>query len=341
MSKIVATGQAERLIVGLFALGLGIGLGAIIAAAALGLGRQSGSVEAQFGGGTHAACVSLYSGQARFMYPGQPANCTAGEFAIELGSGGADAGLDARLTALEAKVPDCLSEDGNQDAVFEGCNVHVRSGSGSTHGTLNGEGNLIVGYNENVNSFARTGSHNLVIGSHNGYTSYGGLVAGTLNKISGAYASVSGGSSNTASGESASVSGGTFNTASNFNSSVSGGWANTASGDRSSVSGGASNMATGLSASISGGQTSEARGDFSSVSGGHQNLASGIESSVSGGLLNVASGMDASVSGGFNNQADGERASVGGGVGNRANAYESTIGGGSNQTNNTNGSFMP
>jgi hypothetical protein len=33
---------------------------------------------------------------------------------------------------------------------FDGCNVNIRSGSGATDGTLNGLGNLVVGYNEKV-----------------------------------------------------------------------------------------------------------------------------------------------------------------------------------------------
>ena len=40
----------------------------------------------------------------------------------------------------------------------------------------------------------RTGSHNLVLGDENNYSSYGGQVAGSDNTISNGYASVSGGS---------------------------------------------------------------------------------------------------------------------------------------------------
>ena len=41
----------------------------------------------------------------------------------------------------------CASQVGT-DVFFNGCNVNVRSGSGSTNGTVNGKGNLIIGYNE-------------------------------------------------------------------------------------------------------------------------------------------------------------------------------------------------
>ncbi len=68
------------------------------------------------------------------MQPGQEAKCTGSEFAIELGSGAAATDVEARVSALEEQVPDCLSEDGNADAVFEGCNVRILSGSGATDG---------------------------------------------------------------------------------------------------------------------------------------------------------------------------------------------------------------
>ena len=54
----------------------------------------------------------------------------------------------------------------------------------------------------------RTGSHHLIVGSEHSYSSYGGLVAGWGNTISGTYSSVSGGWKNSASGPLSSVSGG-------------------------------------------------------------------------------------------------------------------------------------
>ena len=76
--------------------------------------------------------------------------------------------------------------------IFTGANIHVRNGSGSTEGAVNGKGNLIVGYNE-YSIENRTGSHNMVVGPYHTYSSYGGLVAGFDNKITGDNASVSGG----------------------------------------------------------------------------------------------------------------------------------------------------
>ncbi len=231
---------------------------------------------------------------------------------------------------------------------FTGVNVHIENGLGATNGnpgdpdsnsgTVNGLGNLIVGYNEHINPYNgdgtpatdKSGSHNVVIGHGHNYTSFGGLVVAKDNWInapytsvsggfentatSASYASVSGGFLNTASGELASVSGGAFNNASGLRSSVSGGQVNSASGISSSVSGGEGNTASGGSSSISGGAGNSARGQSSSVSGGERNIASGEESSISGGFVNNADGGQSSVSGGQNNTASGLRSSVSGGL---------------------------
>jgi hypothetical protein len=128
---------------------------------------------------------------------------------------------------------------------FTGANVHVVSGSGTTYdgGSLTGLGNLIIGYDES-GSGSRAGSHNLVLGENNNFSSYGGFVAGALNTVSAPFGSVSGGQWNTASRTGSSVSGGASNIASGLYSSVSGGGANTASGEWSSVTGGNGNTAS-------------------------------------------------------------------------------------------------
>ena len=158
------------------------------------------------------------------------------------------AALLARLTADEATIktqgstiatlqaltaPLSLSNDPfvagkNNLLTITGVNVRIINGLGAAAanaGTINGLGNLTVGYNVvgNTNGDIRTGSHNLIVGDYNNYSSYGGLIAGENNTISGPYASVSGGYGNTASGDYSSVSGGDRNTASGNFSSVSGG----------------------------------------------------------------------------------------------------------------------
>lgn len=159
--------------------------------------------------------------------------------------------LPAQVASLQ-DVVSCMSKEGD-DVIFEGCNVHVRSGSGSTTGAVNGLGNLIVGYNEADVPKARTGSHNVVVGPNHSYTSFGGFVAGASNEISGRAASVCGGIGNSATGLGSSVSGGQQNIASGTASAVSGGAHNTASNFFSSVSGGAHNSAPELESTVSGG----------------------------------------------------------------------------------------
>jgi hypothetical protein len=190
-------------------------------------------------GNVHA-CVSLYTGQARVMFPGQAPNCTASERLVEWPG----TALAADLAELEARLEElaCIqsapgANSAVDDIVFIGCNVQIVNGLGDTE-TTNELGNLIVGYNEDLNGFTRTGSHNLVVGQGHGYSSYAGFVAGRGNQISGPHSSVSGGEGNIASGAASSISGGSFSTASDFAASVSGGFNNIASGDDSSVSGG-------------------------------------------------------------------------------------------------------
>ena len=96
---------------------------------------------------------------------------------------------------------------------------------------------MIVGYDE-PSSDVKTGSHNLVVGPEHTYSSYGGLVAGGNNKITGALSAVLSGQNNTASGMSSSVTARHTNTASGLASSVSGGYDNIAAGELSAVSGG-------------------------------------------------------------------------------------------------------
>lgn len=178
----------------------------------------------------------------------------------------------------------CLKIEGD-NVIFEGCNVIVRSGSGSTNGTPNGLGNLIIGYDENDGSDEKTGSHNLVIGQNHTYTSFGALIAGFNNKVSGQNSTVSGGHQNRAEGNGAWVGGGEDN------------WAN---GNYSSVSGGAGGVVT---------------GDYSSILGGNGN-AIGIEAlyaTISGGLSNFVGGDHASLLGGEDNVANGEFSTIGGG----------------------------
>lgn len=180
--------------------------------------------------------------------------------------------LHQRVATLEATLASvsATTVDGHPTVRFTGVNVQVVDGTGTSACTrCTGRGNLIVGYNEDDFSVkARSGSHNIVVGTDNDWTSHSGIVAGQFSEISGEYATVTGGASNTASGGWASVSGGSGNTASNVQASVSGGIFNEADGPYSSVSGGASNTASGARSSVSGGSGNTANGDQTVILGG-------------------------------------------------------------------------
>jgi hypothetical protein len=244
---------------------------------------------------------------------------------------GPDCQLQYLSTSTGANPLPCVTQVGT-DVIFTGCNVNVRDGSGDTAGATNGLGNLIIGYNEGAGT--RTGSHNLVVGPEHSWTSFGGIVAGKQNSISGPFASVTGGNGNTASGYASSVSGGVRNYASAYYSSVSGGRFNSASGYAASVSGGYQNQASGKSASVSGGESNYATNYSASVSGGGNNYAQARGASISGGRFNYATDTFTSVSGGTGNYATSRYASVSGGVRNKANAYFSSVAGGYKNTAN-------
>jgi hypothetical protein len=171
----------------------------------------------------------------------------------------ANTDLTNRVSALESTLSKVSYTDsglnGKPTLKFSGANLQIVSGSGLTEGAVNGEGNLIIGYDENCSDNCdQSGSHNLVLGKDQTFTSYGGLIAGRENVLSGPFSDVFG-IRNTASGEISSVSGGYGNAASGGSSSVSGGESNTASGSQSSVSGGYGNTASGSDSSILGGSS--------------------------------------------------------------------------------------
>lgn len=201
---------------------------------------------------------------------------------------------------LNATLGDCIRvENGfiegvaGPHVIIEGCNLHVRNSLGDTN-TINGRGNLFIGYNESPTISGRErirdGSHNLVIGTQHNFGSYGGLVAGHRNQLIGEWASVVGGIDNEATGK-GSVVAGAANEARGSWSTVSGGFQNLASGSAASVSGGQLNIADGSESSVSGGLRNVAGTGpairWSSVSGGEENFSNGTASVVLGGNGNV------------------------------------------------------
>jgi hypothetical protein len=183
--------------------------------------------------------------------------------------------LTVRIASLEATLA-CVSRSGT-DLIIDGCNVHVRNGTGATIGRQNGLGNVIIGYNERGSAPPqRSGSHNLVVGPGHSYASVGGLVAGRDNTLAGPHATVAGGMHNRATAPASAVSGGMHNRATGEASYVAGGGGeapelgNVAVGKLSAVKGGVGNVARGPAAAVLGGKATSPRPKPRSSSGEKQ-----------------------------------------------------------------------
>ena len=236
------------------------------------------------------SCVPETAGQT-VTSGGSEGKCEAKHTTVELPP-------TAELATLQSILPDikyvASGVAGKPTIQFDAVNVQVISGSGSTNGAINGEGNLVIGYDKNEGKGEQTGSHNLIVGEDQTFTSFGDIVAGFSNKASGYYSSVTGGWGNTVSGYDNSITGGFDNTASGTEgyNSITGGWGNTVSGKEgaNSVSGGFDNTASGgpfAANSVSGGQKNSAS-HTSWVGGGYKNTASGERASIFGGKELVA-----------------------------------------------------
>jgi hypothetical protein len=277
---------------------------------------------------------------------------TAGQ-AVTSGGTGSSPSCGSASTPVLAPTFVSNGVGGKSTVQFSGVNLQLVNGSGSET-TLNGEGNLVIGYDPSPG--AQTGSHNLVLGTNQqSDTSYGGIDAGEQNTISAATASVLGGSSNDASDIDATVSGGSGNHSYGFASSITGGFANYAGGNYSSVSGGEANTAADLFSMVAGGCHNIAGSagvqsvpcnstGIETVSGGTADQASGLASWAGGGNANVASGYQATALGGYGNQAqpnsNGANMTVVGGNTNVAKGDTSTVTGGFYNTTSGRGSSI-
>ena len=196
-----------------------------------------------------------------------------------------------------------VSVSGGGDLVFEDTNLIVRNSSGNT-AEADGKGNIIIGYNEMDDDDIRTGSHNLIIGSHHSYAASGGIVAGQDNLLSGDFGSVLGGTSNAAAGDRSVVIAGQDNLASGDNAVVVAGYVNQAVGQGSVVLTGTSNTASGIYSAVLAGSSNEASGAFSGVVAGEQGETSGQSAGILSGLVNVANARNSAVVAGKQNTAD-------------------------------------
>jgi hypothetical protein len=196
---------------------------------------------------------------------------------------------ETRLANLESLLVH-FSRSGNEITI-SGANLNIVNGMGNTE-TTNSLGNLVIGYNESrgpEEPDIRTGSHMLVIGRWNDFSSFAGIVTGSYNETTARYASIISGFRSIASGNWSTVTGGAENVASRDFAAVSGGLVNEASGFASWVGGGAQNRAISDYSTVSGGELNVA-GERASVSGGYSNTASGLYSSISGGQEHTATG---------------------------------------------------
>jgi hypothetical protein len=134
--------------------------------------------------------------------PGTPAPDQSGAIAELRDQIGA---LTGQVNALKDLLQH-FSRSGNE-IVIKGANLNIVNGLSQT-ATTNGLGNIILGYNEAGPGTERSGSHNVVLGTQNGYSSYAGIVAGAGNRVSAAFASVLAGMNNSAEADHATVAGG-------------------------------------------------------------------------------------------------------------------------------------
>jgi hypothetical protein len=208
----------------------------------------------------------------------------------ERGEPGVDGmGLDAEtldiLSHFSIEYPAANTPDDGTEPiraktiVITGANVQLVNGLGETHLPPNGLGNLIIGYNEEpgigsegdaIAGFPfnfplrteRQGSHNLILGAKNNYSSSGAIVSGFANHSL---------------RPSASIIGGWVNRAESMRSVILGGHQLQTEGGGSVLVGGSGNYASGLYAVVIGGGI-DSRAFF--------NRAAGVNSVIIGGNSN-------------------------------------------------------
>lgn len=250
---------------------------------------------AQAAGGT-PMCFQEKEGGA--IKEPKESSCPSGYRLTQVGGANFDAEEEATLKGILPHIKYLASGVGGKPTIqFSSVNVQVVNGEGTT-ASLNGEGNLVIGYDENPANRSQTGSHNLILGSYQQYTSFGGILAGAFNATEAEYASVLGGHGNDADGARAVVDGGEANVAYGLAASVSGGSFSSAGGKWSTVSGGEEDRATGEASAIQGGFHNYAVGEYTAVDGGEDNWAEANRSTLDGGYKNTTLGELSAIFGG-------------------------------------------
>ena len=274
--------------------------------------------------------------------------------------------LQLEISELQSQVIPGLASyvhiiDSTDVVMFDGANVQIVNGSpNSTAGSalLNGKGNLLIGYNPQGadTTYARTGSHNLVIGWWNDYNgrhsivhglgsnangtfsaslasyynkidgAYSSTVGGQQNEILDSYAVAMGGMQNQLSGELSAAVGGRNNSGSGYAAASVAGQYNSAEGQTSVILAGVNNTTEGLRSAIVGGNHNniEVQGDVAVVVGGQGNdIFNGSASVLIGGesnMIGLTDSLDSRFSvlsgGRFNELKSGYCGFIGGGYGN-------------------------
>ena len=123
-------------------------------------------------------CVPSATGAAVVSGGPAPGTCPANSTKVSLPAAAAD---QATLNAMLPYVSYTAAGVGGKPTIkITGANVQLVSGSGRDGGAVNAMGNLVIGYDETPST--QTGSHNLVLGTHQAFTSYGAIVGGSHNK---------------------------------------------------------------------------------------------------------------------------------------------------------------
>ena len=207
---------------------------------------------------------------------------TAGQAVVSGGDSASGPSCGSGTTAVLAPTYVAGGIDGKPTVKFASVNVQILDGSGATS-TVNGTGNLVLGYDEDAGS--QSGSHNLILGEDQTATSYADVIGGDANTVSAPYGAAFG-AVNTVEGSSSFAAGET-NFASGNTASVTGGNNNVASGELSSISGGERNTASGTQSAVTGGEDNTANEPLTSVFGGWANLAEEGFGAVFGGCANA------------------------------------------------------
>src|SRR5205807_1140859 len=91
---------------------------------------------------------------------------------VHVGRGGL---LGTGETAVLAPTYVSSGVGGKPAVTCSAVNVQILNGAGST-ASINGTGNMVVGYDENPSALKQTGSHDLILGRNHSFTGYAQLL---------------------------------------------------------------------------------------------------------------------------------------------------------------------